>query len=307
MQSNCSKKCAAGSPCGDCSLCSAAVDVAKEAALVIAPGERRAAPVLLPVAEKVSVDIGAGAEVSLLESAVGPACAGVEQTELTITLAEGASVRLVSMRECAAHGQRAYHSRFTLDKSAKLKVIECRLGGGNISSSAVVDLAGEEASVEFMSALFAAETDQLLSDININHFASRSTSRIITKCVLADAARIKYRGLVHIARDTCGCVGEQRADALLVSSRARADLMPDLKIDANDVRCSHGSTISGLDEHKLYYLMSRGLSRSSAMNAAARGFMATVLGGLDESEAEAVERILAPRLKCALTTLDEVA
>ncbi len=272
----------------------------KKSSLRINDGETNHEPYAMPLAEQVDIEIGANCIVSIIEPAVGPACAGLDSSGLSVTIGKESLVRFTSIRECAAHGKRDYASRFQLAAGASLEIFECRLGGGDINAVAQVDLLGIDAKVTVRSALFAAETDHLLSEININHFASRTTSRIITKGVLADRARIEYRGLVSINKETLGCVGEQYADALLLSADARADLMPNLKIDANDVRCGHGTAVSGMDEQKLYYLMSRGLSRAAAMEAATRGFMADVLSSLPEQEIDTVEKIITPRLQCAL-------
>jgi Fe-S cluster assembly protein SufD len=294
-------KCQAGFPCGDCSACSAATLTNQETLIEIKPGSDDGTPIEIPGTGKVTLAVGADASATIVEPATGSACVGVKRFELAASVGQNARVRFVSVRECAAHGERDYVSTFDLGENSSLEIIECRLGGGSVNVATTVNLRGKHSEVVIRSALLAAETDRLRSSVSVNHLASLTKSRIMTKGVLAGEARIEYRGLVSIGRENAGCGSEQHADALLLSRDARADMMPDLQIDACDVRCGHGSAVSGLDKNKLYYLMSRGLSQVTAMEAVARGFLSDVIVSLSESELEQVERVLSPRLMCALS------
>jgi len=80
--------------------------------------------------------------------------------------------------------------------------------------------------------------------------------------------------------------GAQKTDAyqtnrnLLLSDGARADSLPNLEIQADDVKCSHGATVGQLDEESRFYLMSRGLSREQAERLVVLGFLGEVLSRL---------------------------
>jgi Fe-S cluster assembly protein SufD len=77
--------------------------------------------------------------------------------------------------------------------------------------------------------------------------------------------------------------GAQKTDAyqanrnLILSPHARADSIPGLEIMANDLRCTHGATVGQINEEELFYLMSRGLSRTVATRLIVEGFFAPVL------------------------------
>ncbi|NIP60653.1 MAG: Fe-S cluster assembly protein SufD, partial [Gemmatimonadetes bacterium] len=75
---------------------------------------------------------------------------------------------------------------------------------------------------------------------------------------------------------------------------ARADSLPNLEIEADDVRCSHGATVGQLDEDALFYLMSRGLERPQAERLVVLGFLGEVLrrlplGGVVEKVTRVIE------------------
>jgi Fe-S cluster assembly protein SufD len=106
-----------------------------------------------------------------------------------------------------------------------------------------------------------------------------------------------FRGIIRV------WPGAQQTDAyqtnrnLLLSPEARADSLPNLEIQADDVKCSHGATVGQLDQESLFYLMSRGLTRSQAERLVVLGFLGEVLsrlplGGVTEKVTKVIERKL---------------
>src|SRR5205823_1476710 len=71
---------------------------------------------------------------------------------------------------------------------------------------------------------------------------------------------------------------------LLLSTEARADSQPQLEIHADDVKCTHGSTVGPLDPTALYYLQSRGLSPETARSLLTYGFAAEILGRMRSAD-----------------------
>jgi Fe-S cluster assembly protein SufD len=69
----------------------------------------------------------------------------------------------------------------------------------------------------------------------------------------------------------------QSTHSLLLGANARSDALPILEIEADDVRCKHGSTTGRVDDEQLFYLMSRGLSRQEAQRMIVQGFLETVI------------------------------
>ena len=70
--------------------------------------------------------------------------------------------------------------------------------------------------------------------------------------------------------------GYQRNDNLLLSPQARADSIPGLEIEADDVRCTHGSTSGRVDEEQIFYCRCRGFTRNEAARAIVTGFFQQV-------------------------------
>ena len=70
--------------------------------------------------------------------------------------------------------------------------------------------------------------------------------------------------------------GYQRDDNLLLSADARADSIPGLEIEADDVKCSHGATVGRVDDEQIFYANSRGLTRKEATRMIVAGFFQQV-------------------------------
>ena len=107
-----------------------------------------------------------------------------------------------------------------------------------------------------------------------------------------------FRGIIRVHP------GAQRTDAyqtnrnLLLSPLARADSLPNLEIEADDVKCSHGATVGELDSEAKFYIMSRGLDRTTAERLVVLGFLGEVLarlplGGVTDKVTRVIEGKLA--------------
>ena len=99
----------------------------------------------------------------------------------------------------------------------------------------------------------------------IRHSVPQTTSRQIYKVVADDKAHSVFNGRVLVLEDAQHTDAEQRNDNLLLSDSAVANSKPQLEIFADDVRCSHGTTVGQLDDDALFYLRARGIPRDEAV------------------------------------------
>ncbi len=100
--------------------------------------------------------------------------------------------------------------------------------------------------------------------ILIEHKAPHCNSHQFYRSLLNDNAHCVFQGKVHVHQIAQKTDGYQLSNALLLSPKAEMDVKPELEIYADDVKCSHGSTIGQLDDAPLFYLRSRGLSEAQA-------------------------------------------
>ncbi|MBI2659014.1 SufD family Fe-S cluster assembly protein, partial [Candidatus Woesearchaeota archaeon] len=86
-----------------------------------------------------------------------------------------------------------------------------------------------------------------------------------------------YRGLIRIEKEAQKTYSYLENHILKLGDKTLANSIPSLKIDANDVKASHGATVGQIDEEHLFYLMARGLSRVEAEKLIVEGFFEPVI------------------------------
>lgn len=132
---------------------------------------------------------------------------------------------------------------------------------------------------------------------NQNHKRPRGTSDLLFKGALDDASRSVYQGIIRVWPHAQKTDAYQKNDNLLLSEQARADSIPGLEIQADDVRCTHGATSAKVQDEYVFYLMARGLSRKTAKRMIVSGFFEEVLnrvpvpGVRHKLEAEIARRV----------------
>ena len=156
--------------------------------------------------------------------------------------------------------------------------------GGKLSFSEVMtDLKENGAHTDNLGLFYGTKKQRFGIFIKNIHSMPNTVSDMLTKGVLDGHARSIYNGTVRIAEHAHGSNGYQRQDVLLLSSAAGADAKPNLEIDNNDVRCTHGVSIGQVDKEKMFYLMSRGLNEQDAKLKIVEGFYETMLRRVTEN------------------------
>ena len=110
-----------------------------------------------------------------------------------------------------------------------------------------------------------------------DHSAPNTESDLLFKSVLLGRSRTIFRGVLWLHPEAQQTNAYQSSHNLLLSTKARADSIPILEIEADDVSCKHGATTGRIDDDQIFYLMSRGLSHQEAQRMVVQGFFETVL------------------------------
>ncbi len=111
----------------------------------------------------------------------------------------------------------------------------------------------------------------------IEHVVPDTRCREIFKGALTGKSRAVFQGKLHVHPDAQRTDGNQLSRALLLSDEAEVDAKPELEIYADDVVCSHGSTIGALDELAMFYLRSRGIPYATARRMMVESFLGEVI------------------------------
>ena len=118
------------------------------------------------------------------------------------------------------------------------------------------------------------QADQIL---NVNHKSSHSKSSQNYRGLVNDFARAVLQGTIHVEKNAQKTDARQQSKSLLLTEKASAFAKPFLVIEADDVKCTHGSTVSPLRQDEIFYLRSRGLPAVEARNMLCASFAKDIL------------------------------
>ncbi len=210
---------------------------------------------------------------------------------------QGAKLEYVSLQNLSRETWHfaTHHAR--VDRDAELDWVAGGFGSKKGKTRIQNDLAGQGATSRVTGAYFADGSQHLDYDTFQEHIAPHTTSDFAFKGALRDQSTTVWRGMIRVEPDAQKTNAYQENRNLLLSKDAHADSIPGLEILANDVRCTHGATLGQVDREQLFYLMSRGLSRSEAERLIVRGFFQDVL---DRIELEPVREALAEALEARI-------
>jgi Fe-S cluster assembly protein SufD len=279
------------------------------AVIRIAAGSKLTRPILLVhvragreprlITTRSTLDIGAGAEATVIEVhiALAGVTAGQANTLAELSLGEGANLRHV---KCTLEGERTAHLaswQATVGAGATYRPFQLTAGTGLVRNHLALTFAGEGGTLDLAACLLAHGAEHIDTTLVIDHAVPGCTSRELVKGVLAGRARGIFQGKVIVRPDAQKTDGKQMAQALMLSEDAEFDSKPELEIFADDVVCGHGSTVAELDDDMLFYLRSRGLPLAHARALLIESFVGEVLDKLEEGPLrEALSAIAKGRL-----------
>ncbi|MBW4493587.1 MAG: Fe-S cluster assembly protein SufD [Oscillatoria princeps RMCB-10] len=135
---------------------------------------------------------------------------------------------------------------------------------------------GTETTLNGLTMIVGEQMADTHSVIALNH--PHGKSRQLHKCIVDDRAHSVFNGKVFVPKAAQLTDAAQLSRNLLLSPKARVDTKPQLEITADNVKCSHGATVSQLDAEEVFYLQSRGLNAADARNLLIDSFAGEVIG-----------------------------
>jgi Fe-S cluster assembly protein SufD len=156
------------------------------------------------------------------------------------------------------------------------------------ASVARIDLAasldGPGARSDMLALYFGRDDQHFDHNTRQEHRVPHASSDLLYKGALTDRAHAVFRGLIKVYPKAQRTDAYQTNRNLILSRSAEAVSLPNLEIEADDVRCSHAATVGQLDAEELFYIMSRGISRADAERLVVFGFLGEVLDRLSLPE-----------------------
>jgi len=225
--------------------------------------------------------VGDGASVTYLHESSSPANSDplVHFGVTELFAGENADFRYIALQNWADNAINLGHQRGRVARHGRLDWVAGEMGTAFEKIFMTLDLDDND-SWGRISGLYFADGDQHIDlDTEQNHRkdALRTTSDLLFKGALKDTARAVWQGMIRVEEGAQQTDGFQANRNLVLERSARADSIPGLEINADDVACTHASTIGKVDETEIFYLMSRGIPRHEAMKLIVQGFFDPVM------------------------------
>lgn len=176
----------------------------------------------------------------------------------------------------------------TAQRDARVLSLNVHLGSRQARHESHSRLLGPGAHSEMLALTIADGTQEFDQRTLQTHAAPHTSSNLLYKNALLDQARTIFSGLIIVEPDAQKTDAYQSNRNLMLSDTAEANSLPGLEIQANDVRCTHGSTTSRVEPEQEFYLESRGINPTLARELLVFGFFEEVLDKLENTELHAV-------------------
>jgi Fe-S cluster assembly protein SufD len=241
----------------------------------------------------------AGADVTLVEhcSSIDADAAGFANAVGEVFAGPGAHVRLVTVQDFAKPVATFATYRVSAERDAHVDWSVFGLGASAGKWRLESFMSGPGSTIKLNGAYLVDGKRALDYDTLQVHDAPNAVSDLSFRGVLSDKGHSVWRGMIDVRPGAQGTDSYQENRNLLLNSGAHADSIPGLQIEANDVRCTHGATISKVDAEQLFYLTSRGISREDATAMIVRGFLTPLVDRITpEAEREQLRSLLDNRL-----------
>lgn len=178
----------------------------------------------------------------------------------------------------------------------RIDIVFVIAGAGRLEVGISVTLEGNGAACTVRGIVVPSRTSDIALTTRQTHAGPGATSDLLVKSVLSGVSDFVFDGHIAIAPGAQLSNAYQRNENLIIGQGAHAVSRPVLEILANDVRCTHGATVSRVSEDELWYLMSRGIPKGMATRLLVDGFLSDTFANIDGSAREEVSAYVAKRL-----------
>jgi Fe-S cluster assembly protein SufD len=201
---------------------------------------------------------------------------GLHAGAVELFVGNGAKLRFVNVQNWDASTWHFSRERALVGADASIQWTVGGLGSRLAKVNQEVALTGQGADAQVNGVMFTTGKQHLAYFTRQDHAAPHTRSDLLYKAGLKDSSRIVWKGMIRVEKDAQRTDAYQKDDNLILSDHARADSIPGLEIEANDVRCTHGATAGRVDEDMVFYLQARGVPKATAIRLIVEGFFANV-------------------------------
>ena len=233
-----------------------------------------------PGVSQVRVDIATGrnSKASIIEYHTSSGDAEhFTNSVIDLSVGDSSQVDYVRVQQRTRNHSHTGHTEVAVGRDARFRHCAFDLGGQLVRNDLVISLAHPGSHSEFNGLYLVGDGQHIDNHTRVDHRVGPAESHQQYRGILTGKARGVWNGkaIVHDGAD--GTDAEQANHNLLLSRQAEIDAKPELEIYADDVKCSHGTTVGQLDETALFYLRSRGLSRREARQLLTHAFAQAIV------------------------------
>jgi Fe-S cluster assembly protein SufD len=220
-----------------------------------------------------------GSHVGLVEEFVSPDfdqpvfCNGAVE----VHAGPASKVHYVALQQWGLGVRHLSTQRTVAQRDASLDTLVVNLGATVARVDLAASLDGPGARSDMLGLYFGRADQHFDHQTRQDHRVPHASSDLLYKGALADQSSAIFRGLIKVWPKAQRTDAYQTNRNLLLSRQAQATSLPNLEIEADDVRCSHAATVGHLDAEELFYIMSRGIPRAQAERLVVFGFLGEVL------------------------------
>jgi Fe-S cluster assembly protein SufD len=197
--------------------------------------------------------------------------------ELTeVRLGRNSRLHWVVIQQLGEGTQAVLRQKLELAEGAELRFSPLHVGGRLVQCRQEAHLAGENSFFETQGAARGGGGQHFDFWLDVRHEKPRSRSQMDYRFVMAGKAKGIFNGQVEVRQDAAGCESSQRSKTLLLGAGS-VHAIPKLLIKTDDVKCSHGASVSSVSFEQLHYLQSRGIPKAEAERMIVRGFTELVV------------------------------
>jgi Fe-S cluster assembly protein SufD len=233
-----------------------------------------------------------GAEVTVVDDLLG-AKNGMQSSVVELVMADNAVVRYMNLQDFDHTTWNFLTGRAVMARDTDLRWIQVSWGSRLTKAFLDIDMMGKGGHAELLGIYFPTGRQHIDHETLQLHRVPNCFSDLLFNGALKDRARSVYMGVIKVFPAAQKTNAYQRNGNLILDGTARADSIPGLEIEADDVRCTHGATAAQVEEEYVFYLMARGLSRPQAERMIVQGFFQAVLDRVPvESVVAKLERVI---------------
>ena len=166
--------------------------------------------------------------------------------------------------------------------------------GGAYTRSRLESLMNDQgATSENVEVVFGSDAQRFDTVSNITHMGPNTSGHAISKGVVRDKARLVFKGMIRICKDAKNSRAYLAEHGMILGKEARADAIPGLEIETNEVKATHSASVAQINEEQIFYLMSRGLPEDEAKRLIIVGFFEPIVERIPVPEvARRIRRIV---------------